>query len=58
MTLWERLLVVVGLAPYCQVSDLLPIGCLIAVCDQAYHRCVVGELNDGLTCHAMVGGLA
>ena len=24
-------------APHCQLSDLLPIGCLIVVGDQAYH---------------------
>ena len=31
---------VVVLAPHSQVSDLLPIGCLIVVCGQAYHcRC-------------------
>ena len=29
---------VVVLAPHCQVSDLLPIGCLIVVGDQAYDR--------------------
>ena len=29
-----------------QVSDLLPIGCLIVVCDQAYHCCVIGKLNS------------
>jgi hypothetical protein len=28
---------VVVLSPHCQVSDLLPIGCLIIVCDQSYH---------------------
>ena len=28
-------------ARFGQVSDLLPIGCLIIVCDQAYHCCVV-----------------
>ena len=37
---------VVILTPHCQVSDLLPIGCLIVVGDQAYHCCVVGKLND------------
>ena len=31
---------VVVLAPHYQVSDLLPIGCLIVVDDQAYHCCV------------------
>ena len=30
---------VVVLAPDDQVSDLLPIGCLIVVVDQAYHCC-------------------
>jgi hypothetical protein len=39
--LWERLLgEVVVLSPHCQVSDLLPVGCLIIVGDQAYHSCV------------------
>ena len=31
-----------------QDSDLLPIGCLIVVGDQAYHCCVIGKLNDGV----------
>ena len=45
---------VVVLAPHCQVSDLLLIGCLIIVGDQAYHACVVNKLNDGLeSCLAM-----
>ena len=39
---------VVVLAPHCQFSDLLPIGRLIVVGDQAYHRCVVCKLNDGV----------
>ena len=39
---------VVVLAPHCQVSDLLPIGCLIVVSDQVYHCCVVSKLNDGV----------
>ena len=39
---------VVVLAPHYQVSDLLPVGCLIVVGDQAYHRCVVNKLNDGV----------
>ena len=39
---------VVVLAPHCQVSELLPIGCLIIIGDQAYHRLVVGKLNDGV----------
>ena len=30
------------LAPPCQISDFLPVGCLIVVSDQEYHRCVVG----------------
>ena len=29
---------IVVLAPHCQVSDLLHIGCLIVVIDQAYYR--------------------
>ena len=48
---------VVVLAPHCQVSDLLPTGCLIAVGDQAY-CCVVSKLNDGVGVvlgHAVVG---
>ena len=39
---------IVILAPHCQFSDLLPIGCLIVVGDQAYHCCVVSKLNDGV----------
>ena len=39
---------VVVLAPHCQVSDLLPIGGLIIVSDQAYHCCVVSKLKDGV----------
>ena len=38
----------VVLAQHCQVPDPLPVGCLIAVCDQVYHRCVVSKLNDGV----------
>ena len=38
----------VVLAPHRKVSDLLPIGCLIVVGGQAYHRCAVGKLNDGV----------
>ena len=30
-----------------EVSDLLPLGCLIVVGDQAYHCCVICKLNDG-----------
>jgi hypothetical protein len=37
---------VVILAPPGQVSDLLPIGYLVIVGDQAYHYCVVRKLND------------
>jgi hypothetical protein len=36
---------VVVLAPHCHFSDLLPIGCLIVVGNQAYHCCVVSKLN-------------
>ena len=39
---------VVVLATHCQVSDLLPIGCLIVVGDQTYHCCVVSKLNEGV----------
>ena len=49
---------VVVLALHCQVSDLLPKGCLIVISDQAYHRRVVGKLNDGVgvVCsHAVLG---
>jgi hypothetical protein len=35
------------LAPHCQVSDLLPIGCLV-VGDQAYHCFDVGKPHDGV----------
>ena len=36
-------------------TDLLPIGCLIVVGDQAYHRCVIRKLNDGVVLgHAVV----
>ena len=38
---------VVVLAPHGQVSNLLPIGCLVIVGDQAYHSCVIGKCNDG-----------
>ena len=40
--------VVVVLAPHCQISDLLPIGCLIVIGDHAYHQHVVAKLNDGV----------
>ena len=46
------------MAPHEQVSDLLRIGCLIIVGDQAYHCCVVSKLNDGVRVtfgHAVVG---
>jgi hypothetical protein len=49
------LLTFVVLAPHCQVSDLLPIDCLIVVGDQAYHCCVIRKLNDGV---GVVIGLA
>jgi hypothetical protein len=38
--------------------DLLPIGCLIIIGDQAYHFCVVCKLNDGVGVvlgHAVMG---
>jgi hypothetical protein len=34
---------VVILPPHGQVSDLLPIGCLVVVGDQANHYCVVRQ---------------
>ena len=49
---------VVVLAPHSQLFDLLRIGCLIVVGDQAYHCCVVSKLNDGVKVlfgHAVVG---
>jgi hypothetical protein len=36
------------LAPHGRVSDLLPIGCLVVVGDQAYHCCFICKLNDGV----------
>ena len=39
---------VVVLAPHGQVSDLLPLGCLVVVGDQAHHCCVISKLNDGV----------
>ena len=39
---------VLVLAPHGQVSDLLSIGCLVVVGDQAYHCCVIGKCNDGV----------
>ena len=29
-------------------SELIPIGCLVVVGDQAYHCCVFSKLNDGV----------
>ena len=49
---------VVVLVPHCYVSDLLPVGCLITIGDQAYHCCVVSKLDDGvghMRGHAVVG---
>ena len=46
------------LATHGQVSDLLPIDCLIVVGDQAYHRYVVCKPNDGVGVmlgHAVMG---
>jgi hypothetical protein len=34
------------LAPHCQVTDLLLIGCLIDIGDQANQCCFVNKLND------------
>ena len=33
---------------HCQVTDLLPIGCLIVAGDQAYHHRVVSKTEDGV----------
>ena len=38
----------VVLSPQGQVS----VGCLVVVCDQAYHCCVIGKLNDGVGVHS------
>jgi hypothetical protein len=38
---------VVVLAPHYQITDL-PIGCLIVIRDQAYHRHVVSKLIEGV----------
>ena len=49
---------IVVLAPHCDVSDLLPLDCLIIVVDQSYHRCVFSKLDDGvgvLRGHAIMG---
>jgi hypothetical protein len=49
---------VVVLAPHCPVSDLLPIGCLIVVGDQSYHRCFISKLDDSVGVmhgHAVMG---
>ena len=40
---------VLVLAPHCQVSDLLPVGCVIVVGDQAYNAVVVNLLYLYLT---------
>ena len=41
---------VVVLAPHCQVSDLLDIGCLIVVSDQAYHHRVICKPDRARPC--------
>ena len=51
---------VVVLAPHFQVSGLLPISCLVVVCDQAYSTTFVcsGNLNDCVGVmldHALMG---
>ena len=46
------------LAPHFQVTDFLPLGCLIITGDQAYHRNVIRKLDDGVGVmrgHAVVG---
>jgi hypothetical protein len=50
---------VVILGPHGQVSDLLHIGCLVVIGDQAYHCCVIGKHNDGVGVvpgHAVMNG--
>ena len=37
---------VVVLAPHCQVSDLLYIGCLVIVGNQAFYCCVACKFDD------------
>ena len=39
---------VVVLAPHCQVSLLLPIGCLIINSDQAHHHRIICKFKDGI----------
>ncbi len=34
------------LTPFSQGTDLLSVGRLIAVSDQAYHCCVIGKFDD------------
>ena len=49
---------VVVLAPHDQVSDHLPISCLVVAGDQTYCCCVIRKLNDGVGVmpgHAVVG---
>jgi hypothetical protein len=37
---------VIFLVPLCQGSNLLPVGCLIIVCNHAYHCCIVCKLDN------------
>jgi hypothetical protein len=46
---------VVVLAAHFQVSDLLPIVCLVVVGEQAYHHCVICKLNDGVGVGVVLG---
>jgi hypothetical protein len=47
---------VVILAPHCQVTDLLPVGCLLIAGDQAYHSHVICKLGVRVVSgHAVVG---
>ena len=39
---------VVASAPLCQKPDLFSVGRLIIVADEANHRCVVCELDNGI----------
>ena len=45
---FTTVMVCLGLVSLLVVSDLLPIGCLVVVGDQAYHCCVIGKFNGGV----------
>lgn len=39
---------VVSVIPFCQSVDLISVGCVIFLCDEAYQSGVIGKLNDGV----------